>query len=156
MRQEGDPGVMLKISHLALAAFVFATLDVRAEAPATGGLSSEMAVLANEVDLAAWVQIAAAGEIASLDEAWVTVYSPMDPVGAARSWGEQVAQARTISASTHDAREKRWLELFIAAGTAIDRHDAHAFSAALRAVVKEQPLARAELFAVGQNFFAAK
>src|SRR4051812_9152415 len=49
---------------------------------------------ANEVNLAAWTQIAASQDFRSIQESWVAVYSPRDAVGAALDWNVQVKTAR--------------------------------------------------------------
>ena len=95
----------------------------------------ELDGLANEVSLEAWTQIAAIGSFRdkperrgagglvvakafnAIEENWVSVYSPKDTVGAAGNWNDQVARARSLLVRAPQFMQKRWLELFIRAGS---------------------------------------
>lgn len=110
----------------------------------------ELASLANEVNLEVWAQVSGIGSFRdkaekrgpgglvvtkafnALDENWVSVYSPKDPVGQAGHWNEQTARAKAMSERTQQFMQKRWLELFIKAGNAVARRDSTDFAVTLR------------------------
>ena len=104
----GDPSSMTLSRTISLAAFasisigasvLAAEIDQVTEAQVELAVSravtgEDLAALANEVNLPAWMQLASRRDLTSIDEGWVTVYSPKDPVGAAHDWSEQVKTAR--------------------------------------------------------------
>ncbi len=100
-----------------------------AEARAIPTVSDEdLAALASEVSLDIWQQVAAIGSFRdkpekrgsgglvvtkafnALDENWVTVYSPKDPVGEAWNWSGQVAKAKGLLERSPQFMQRRWLE----------------------------------------------
>lgn len=122
-----------------------------AEPSAPGPVTDEeLAALANDVNLETWVQVAAIGSFRdkaekrgsgglvtskafnALDETWVTVYSPKDPVGEARNWDEPVARAKQILARNPQFVQRRWLEAFVKAGEAVARRDSTEFALLVR------------------------
>ena len=135
-------------------------------------VSEEIAALANDVNLETWFQVAAIGSFRdrpekrgtgglvvtkgfnALEENWVTVYSPKDPVGQAGTWEAQVAKARRLETSTGQFLQRRWLELYIKAGEAVSRRDSNEFAATLREL-RRSPLTTASL-ENPRNFFTAK
>lgn len=110
----------------------------------------ELAALANDVNLETWVQVAGIGSFRdkaekrgvgglvtskafnALDETWVTVYSPKDPVGEARNWDEPVSRAKQILARNPQFLQRRWLEAFVKAGEAVARRDSTEFALLVR------------------------
>jgi hypothetical protein len=130
--------------------------DTDAESVVRGAVSNEeLTALANDVNLAAWTQLAASRDFTTIEEGWVAVYSPKDPVGAARNWSVQVQAARSLTVRASGASQKRWLSLFIRAGEAVGRKNTDQFTAALRALQSDsQPGSIA--FVSDQNFFTAK
>lgn len=133
-----------------------ATAEVQSESIVGGVVTGEeIAALANDVNLPAWTQLAVSRDFTSIEEGWVSVYSPKDAVGAARDWSAQLKVARLLSDRTKLAAQKRWLGLFIKAGEAIRRNDSVQFTAALRALESDIPAGRIAISA-NQNFFTAK
>ena len=126
----------LTLAFAAVAADPRTPADPQAESIVAGSAvtNDELAALANEVNLAAWTQAASSRDFTTIDETWVSVYSPKDPVGEARNWTPQVAAARALAASATKAGHKRWLDLFIKAGEAVARNDGIQFVAAVRAL----------------------
>ena len=118
-------------------------------------VGDSLATLANEVNLAAWTQIAASQDFRTLEESWVAVYSPRDPVGAAQDWKTQVQAARVLTSGPVAPAQQRWLARFIKAGEAVARKDSPKFMAAVRAMENEAATSRTVL-AANQNFFTAK
>jgi hypothetical protein len=142
---------------------------------AVGPVSSdELLGLANDVNLETWVQVTAIGSFRdkpekrgsgglvvtkafnALDETWVTVYSPKDPVGQAGNWNEQVARARAMQERTPQFMQKRWLELFIKAGEAVARRDSAEFALNIRELKRGYRATTANATADSRNFFTAK
>lgn len=132
----------------------------------------DIATLANEVNLDTWQQIAAIGSFRdraekrgsgglvvtkafnALEENWVSVYSPKDPVGAAGNWDRQLVRARELQASAHQFIQRRWLEVFIKAAEAVARRDSNDFALQVREL-KRSSLPTASL-ENPRNFFAVK
>lgn len=130
---------------------------------------AEIEALANEVSLDAWTQAASFGSFRdkpekrgagglvvvkgfnAIEENWVTVYSPKDTVGAAGNWRDQVAKARELEARSPQFIQRRWLELFIKAGDAVERRDSTEFAAAVRELKRSRVNAENS-----RNFFTAK
>jgi hypothetical protein len=120
--------------------------------PVTPGpvTDEELAALANDVNLETWAQVAAIGSFRdraekrgagglvtskafnALEETWVTVYSPKDPVGEARNWDEPVSRAKQILARNPQFLQRRWLEGFVKAGEAVARRDSTEFAVLVR------------------------
>lgn len=110
----------------------------------------EIVALANEVNLDTWGQVTAIGSFRdrpekrgtgglvvikrfnAIEENWVSVYSPKDPVGQAGNWEQQLLKARQMQASTGQFMQKRWLEVFIKAAEAIGRRDSNEFAVQVR------------------------
>lgn len=123
------------------------TSEPAAPGPVT---DEELAALANDVNLETWVQVAGIGSFRdkaekrgvgglvttkafnALDETWVTVYSPKDPVGEARNWDEPVSRAKQILARNPQFLQRRWLEAFVKAGEAVGRRDSTEFAVLVR------------------------
>jgi hypothetical protein len=146
---------------------------VASHAPAIGSpiTDEELASLATEVNLETWAQIAAIGSFRdkpekrgagglvvtkafnAIDENWVSVYSPKDPVGATGNWNEQVTRARALQERTTQFLHRRWLELFIKAGEAVARRDSNEFAQHVRELKRSRATASAE---TPRNFFTAK
>lgn len=168
-RVSGGPGSMTLPRTISLAALASITIGATtppaetgrpAEAPAESIVSGavtgeELAALANDVNLPAWMQLALSRDFTSIEEGWVTVYLPKDPVGAARDWSEQVKTARSLSVRAGKTEQRRWLGLFIKAGEAIGRRDASQLSATLRALQSDLSVGRIAI-ATTPNFFTAK
>jgi len=108
-----------------------------AEATDSGAVTSEdLAALANEVSLDSWEQVTASTAFRTpakganaIEQNWVNVYSPKDPVGESGNWDAQLARARTFQARADQFSQKHWLEVFIRAGEAVSRRDTHEFAA---------------------------
>lgn len=133
----------------------------------------ELDQLANEVNLEAWTQISAIGSFRdkpekrgagglvvtkafnALEENWVSVYSPKDPVGSARNWDSQVIKAKSLQTRATQFMQKRWLETFVQAGEAVSRRDSNEFATILREL-KRYPTTTQAGTANGRNFFSAK
>jgi hypothetical protein len=134
--------------------------------------ADELLNLANEVNLDTWEQVASIGSFRdrpekrgtgglvvtkafnAIEENWVTVYSPKDPVGQAGNWDAQVARARQLQTPGTQFMQRRWLELFIKAGEAVSRRDSNEFASMVREL-KRSPLTTASL-ETPRNFFTAK
>ena len=130
--------------------------DPQIESTATGVvIGEELTSLANEVNLWTWTQLARSRDLTAIEESWVVVYSPKDPVGVARDWGTQVKRARSLNTRTATSVQKRWLGLFIKAGEAVERKDTAQFTVALHALEDDIPAKRTALAAL-PNFFTAK
>jgi hypothetical protein len=143
---------------------------------ATGALTGEeLSALANEVNLETWAQVAAIGSFRdkpekrgsgglvvtkgfnALDENWVSVYSPKDPVGQAGNWNEQVTRAKAFQERPQQFMQKRWLELFIKAGEAVARRDSSEFAMSVRELKRSHGSVAANGAGdVAKNFFTAK
>lgn len=144
------------IGEWALRADTGSPSDAQAESIVSGLLTTdEIVALANEVNLTAWTQLAVSRDFTSIEEGWVSVYSPKDAVGVARDWSVQVKMARSLVGRANRANQRRWLELFIEAGEAVRRKDTTHFTAALRALQSDAPAGRPP-FAANRNFFTAK
>ena len=166
---QGDPSSMnptRTILLLAVASIFLGGSVLRAEtnAPAEvpgesivrGAVSNEeLAALANDVNLPVWMQLALSRSFTSVEEGWVAVYSPKDPVGAAGDWSAQLRIARALAGRTNTSGQRRWLELFVKAGEAVSRKDAVQFTAALRGLGSDVPSGGIAL-AANLNFFTAK
>ncbi|MDB6149544.1 MAG: hypothetical protein JWQ44_992 [Chthoniobacter sp.] len=150
------------------------SLSAARTAQATGPVTDDqLEALANEVNLEAWTQVAAIGSFRdkpekrgpgglvvtkafnALDENWVSVYSPKDPIGAAGNWNEAIARARLLQARTPQFMQKRWLELFLKAGEAVAQRDSAEFAATLREMKRNASTAQTA-GANARNFFTAK
>ena len=136
----------IALASLTFGAFAFAAAPVANE---------ELSALANDVNLSAWVQVAASPDFATIEEGWVAVYSPKDAVGMARDWDLQLAQARSLATRATQPRQKRWLQLFIKAGEAVARKDSVRFIASVRSLGREIAAPGGTL-AVNANFLGAK
>jgi len=135
-------------------------------------LDGDITALADEVNLSVWERVTAIGSFRdkpekrgtgglvvtkafnALDENWISVYSPKDPVGEAGNWNEQVAKARKLLEQTNVFMQRRWLENFIRAGEAVGRRDSNEFALMIREL-KRSPLTIASL-ENSRNFFTAK
>lgn len=150
-----------------------------ASAPATPAVASvsdeELSALANEVNLDTWEQVASMSSFRdkpekrgtgglvvtkafnALDENWVTVYSPKDPVGQAWNWSEQVERAKKLQARAPQFLQRRWLDLFIKAGEAVENRDSNEFAQCIREL-KRTPITitAAQPGEASKNFFSAK
>ena len=109
--------------------------------------SDDLTTLANEVSLASWQQVTASATFRdpakganAIEQSWVNVYSPKDPVGESGNWNTQLARARALQARSGQFSQKHWLEVFIRTGEALDRRDAKEF-AALVGELEHAPLA---------------
>ncbi|MHA3774052.1 hypothetical protein ACXR0O_21195 [Verrucomicrobiota bacterium sgz303538] len=140
--------------------------------PASSITADDIIALANEVGLDTWGQVTAIGSFRdrpekrgtgglvvtkafnALEENWVTVYSPKDPVGQAGNWDPQVAKARHFLAQTGQFMQRRWLENFIKAGEAVARRDSNEFALLVREL-RRNPLTTA-FVENPRNFFTAK
>jgi hypothetical protein len=90
----------------------------------------------------------------AIEENWVSIYSPKDPVGQAGNWGQQLARARELQASAHQFIQRRWLEVFIKAAEAVGRRDSNEFALQVRELKRSSlPMAALEN---PRNFFTAK
>ncbi len=146
-----------------------------AEVKAAAVSDEDLSALANEVNLDTWQQVAAIGSFRdkaekrgtgglivtkafnALDENWVTVYSPKDAVGEAWNWNDQVARAKAMLDRSPQFMQRRWLELFIKAGEAVERRDSNDFAQAVRDM-KRNPIASTGTASAetNRNFFPAK
>ncbi len=149
-----------------------ALADAKVVAPVS---DDDLTALANEVNLETWQQVAAIGSFRdkpekrgtgglvvtkafnALDENWVTVYSPKDPVGEAWNWNDQMTRAKAMQERSPQFMQRRWLELFIKAGAAVESRDSNEFALAVREM-KRNPIASTGTSAgdSGRNFFPAK
>ena len=135
-------------------------------------LDGDLAALADEVGLNVWERVATIGSFRdkpekrgsgglvvtkafnALDENWISVYSPKDPVGQAGNWDSQITKARLFLEQTDVVMQRRWLENFIKAGEAVARRDSNEFAMTIREL-KRTPLTIASL-ENSRNFFTAK
>ncbi len=129
-------------------------LEASSTAPVT---DDDLSGLANEVNLDTWAQATAVGSFRdkaekrgpgglvvtkafnAIEENWVTVYSPKDPVGQSGNWDSQVAKARLMQDRPLQFVQKRWLEAFIKAGEAVSKRDSGQFALLVREL-KRSPL----------------
>ncbi len=134
--------------------------------------ATDLAALAEEVNLNTWEQVASISSFRdkpekrgtgglvivkafnALEANWNSVYSPKDPVGEEGNWDAQVTKARQLLSQTNVFIQRRWLESFIKAGEAVARRDSNEFAVMIREL-KGNPLATASL-ENSQNFFTAK
>ena len=147
----GDKKVAFALLPAELQKLYWAKATDTDEPAAPGPVTDEeLAALANDVNLETWVQVAGIGSFRdkaekrgvgglvtskafhALDETWVTVYSPKDPVGEARNWDEPVSRAKQILARNPQFLQRRWLEAFVKAGEAVARRDSTEFALLVR------------------------
>ena len=129
----------------------------------------EIANLAREVNLEAWLQVATIGSFRdkaekrgtgglvvtkafnAIGENWASVYSEKDAVGQAGDWSASLAKARVLQTRPIQFLHKRWLDSFIKAAEAVAARDSAEFAAHIR------DLKRASLAGEAtRNFFTAK
>jgi hypothetical protein len=149
------------------------SVEVKADAPPTTAAApvsdEEIAALANEVNLETWAQIASIGSFRdkpekrgtgglvvtkafnAIEENWVSVYSPKDSVGEARSWSVQLAKAKALETRPVQFLQKRWLENFIKAAEALEQRDSNEFALFVRELKKWRTASETP-----RNFFTAK
>lgn len=129
----------------------------------------EIAALANEVNLDTWAQVAAIGSFRdksekrgvgglvvkkafnAIEENWVSVYSPKDPVGQAGDWSVQLAKAKALEARPMQFLQKRWIESFVKAAGAVAERDSNEFASLVRELKRTRIASETP-----RNFFTAK
>ncbi len=146
--------------------------DVKSDAQPTKTApvaDEEIASLASEVNLEAWVHVASIGSFRdkaekrgtgglivtkafnAIEENWASVYSPKDAVGLAGDWGSSLIKAKAMQARPVQFLQKRWLDSFVKAAEAIAVRDSGEFATHVR------DLKRANLAGEPvRNFFTAK
>ncbi len=88
----------------------------------------------------------------ALEENWVSVYSPRDPVGQAHDGdAAPLAKAKALEGRPVQFLQKRWLATFIKAAEAVAVRDSNEFAAAVRELKKTKTAAENL-----RNFFTAK
>ena len=143
-----------------------AKVEAAAGAPVS---DDEIAALANAVNLETWMQVASIGSFRdrpekrgvgglvvtkafnALEENWLSVYSPKDPIGQAQDWNDPLARARALTARPLQFLQKRWIESFIRAAEAVALRDSNEFATAVREMKKAKLAGEPR-----PNFFTAK
>lgn len=146
-----------------------------AAAPKAPVTEEELAALATAVNLETWSEAVAIGSFRdkagkrgsgglvvkekfnAIEENWDSVYSAENPVGAAKNWDAQVAAARAMIERNPQFMQRRWLDLFIKAGEAVQRRDSNEFAGAVREMKRSRLTASTGANpATSANFFPAK